>query len=229
MAEGVPRERRATTCRSNGSERRPADPTVDLQKQITVLADAISRMGVLLSTLMKQVVDDENIRASQQQFVRGCEQRRDVDDRGYSPRYMQPRRHNDTVMRVVVVTIVGSSAISGENVRDFGNSRMNRREGVGIRETCRRYTLPVVLRRTYTEDAPRVVDRTTQRHSDTRWQHVRCVKAREPTGTILSRNALSPINREHMRSATLSAIPIWISRRDAGELHPRAALRNRAL
>ena len=93
MAEGVPRERRATTCRSNGSERRPADPTVDLQKQITVLADAISRMGVLLSTFTKQVVDDENIRASQQQFVRGCEQRRDVDDRGYSPRYMQRRRH----------------------------------------------------------------------------------------------------------------------------------------
>ena len=91
MAEGVPREWRATTCRGNGSERRPADPTVDLQKQITALADAISRMGVLLSTLTKQVVDDENIRASQQQFVRGCEQRR--DDRGYSPRYMQRRRH----------------------------------------------------------------------------------------------------------------------------------------
>ena len=34
---------------------------------------------------------------------------------------------NDTVMRVVVVTIVGSSAISAENVRDFGNSRMSRR------------------------------------------------------------------------------------------------------
>ena len=91
MAEGVPRERRATTCRGNGSERRPVDPTVDLQKQITVLADAISRMGVLLSTLTKQVVDDENTRASQQQFVRGCEQRR--DDRGYSPRYMQRRRY----------------------------------------------------------------------------------------------------------------------------------------
>ena len=91
MAEGVPRERKATTCRGNDSERRHADPTVDLQKQITVIADAISRMGVLLSTLTKQVVDDENIRASQQQFVRGCEQRR--DDRGYSPRYMQRRRH----------------------------------------------------------------------------------------------------------------------------------------
>ena len=32
MAEGVPRERRATTCPGDGSERRPADPTVDLQK-----------------------------------------------------------------------------------------------------------------------------------------------------------------------------------------------------
>ena len=32
---------------------------------------------------------------------------------------------NDTVMRVVVVTVVGSSAISGESVRDFGNSRMS--------------------------------------------------------------------------------------------------------
>ena len=89
MAEGVPRERRATTCRGDGSERRPADPTVGLQKQITALADAISRMGVLLSTLTKQVVDDENIRASQQQFVRGCEQRR--DDREYSQRYTQRR------------------------------------------------------------------------------------------------------------------------------------------
>ena len=91
MAEGVPRERRATTCRGDGSERRPADPTVGLQKQITALADAISRMGVLLSTLTKQVVDDENIRASQQQFVRGCEQRR--GDREYSQRYTQRRRH----------------------------------------------------------------------------------------------------------------------------------------
>ena len=32
MAEGVPRERRANTGRGNGSERRHADPTVDLQK-----------------------------------------------------------------------------------------------------------------------------------------------------------------------------------------------------
>ena len=72
---------------------------------------------------------------------------------------------NDTVMRMVVVTLVGSSDISGESVRNFGvNSRMSKREGVGIRETWRKSTLPVVLRRTYTEDAPRVVDRTTQRH-----------------------------------------------------------------
>ena len=91
MAEGVPRERRTTTCRGDGSERRPTDPTVDLQKQITALTNAISRMGVLLSTLTKQVVDDENIRATQQQFVRGCEQKR--GDRGYSPRYTQRRRH----------------------------------------------------------------------------------------------------------------------------------------
>ena len=76
---------------------------------------------------------------------------------------------NDTVMRVVVDTVVGSSAISGESVRDFGNNRMSMREGVGIRETSRRCTLPVVLLRTYTEDAPLVVDRTILRHSDARW------------------------------------------------------------
>ena len=94
MAEAVPRERRATTCRCDGSERRPTDPTVDLQKQITALTDAISQMGVLLAhplTLTKQVVDDEHIRDSQQQFVRGCEQRR--GDREYSQRYTQRRRH----------------------------------------------------------------------------------------------------------------------------------------
>ena len=51
MAEDVPRERSATTCRGDVSDRRPADPTVDLQKQITALADAISHMGVLLSSL----------------------------------------------------------------------------------------------------------------------------------------------------------------------------------
>ena len=72
----MPRERRATTCRGDGIERMPTEPTVDLQKQITALTDAISHMGVLLATLTKQVVDDEIIRASQQQFVCGCEQRR---------------------------------------------------------------------------------------------------------------------------------------------------------
>ena len=51
MTEGVPREWRATTCRGDGSERRPTDPTVDLQKQIAALTDAISHMGVLLATL----------------------------------------------------------------------------------------------------------------------------------------------------------------------------------
>ena len=88
MAEGVPRERRATTCRGDGSERMPANPTVDLQKQVTALADTISR---ILSTITKQVADVENIRAIQQQFVRGCEQRR--GDREYSQRYTQRRRH----------------------------------------------------------------------------------------------------------------------------------------
>ena len=43
MAEGVPRERRATLCRDEGTDRRPTDTTVDLQNQITALADAISR------------------------------------------------------------------------------------------------------------------------------------------------------------------------------------------
>ena len=46
MAEGVPRERRATTCRDDGSERMHTDPTVDLQKEITALAGVISRMVV---------------------------------------------------------------------------------------------------------------------------------------------------------------------------------------
>ena len=32
--------------------------------------------------------------------------------------------------------------------------------------------IPAVLRRTYAEDATRIVDRTTQPQSDTRWQHV---------------------------------------------------------
>ena len=91
MAEGVPRERRATTCRGDGSERRPTDPTVDLQKEITALAGVISRMVVQVAALTKQIVDEQNIRANQQQIGRGSEQRR--GDRGYSPRYTQRRRH----------------------------------------------------------------------------------------------------------------------------------------
>ena len=51
MADGVQRERRATPCRCDGSDRRPTDHTVDLQKQITALADGISQFGVILATL----------------------------------------------------------------------------------------------------------------------------------------------------------------------------------
>ena len=60
MAEGVPRERRATTCRGDGSERRSSDPTVDLQKEITALAGVISRMVVQVATLTKQIDDERN-------------------------------------------------------------------------------------------------------------------------------------------------------------------------
>ena len=91
MAEGVPRERRATTCRGDGSERRPTDPTVDLQKEITALAGVISRMVVQVATLTKQIVDEQNIRANQQQIGRGSEQRRGDCQR--SQRYAQRRRH----------------------------------------------------------------------------------------------------------------------------------------
>ena len=95
MAEGVPHKRRATTCRGDGSERRPTEPIVDLQKEryiyITALAGVISRMVVQVATLTKQIVDEQNIRANQQQIGRGSEQRR--GDRGYSPRYTQRRRH----------------------------------------------------------------------------------------------------------------------------------------
>ena len=51
MANGVPRERRATPCRCDGSDRRPTDHTVDLQKQITALADRILQVRVILATL----------------------------------------------------------------------------------------------------------------------------------------------------------------------------------
>ena len=92
MAEGVPRERRATTCRGDGSERRPSDPTVDLQKEITALAGVISRMVVQVATLTKQFDDERNIRANQQQIGRGSEQRRGDCQR--SQRYAQRRRYS---------------------------------------------------------------------------------------------------------------------------------------
>ena len=43
--------------RVDGSDRRLPDHTVDLQKQITALADGIAQMGVLLATLTKSVDD----------------------------------------------------------------------------------------------------------------------------------------------------------------------------
>ena len=92
MAEGVPRERRATTCRGDGSERRPSDPTVDLQKEITALAGVISRMVVQVATLTKQIDDERNIHANQQQIGRGSEQRRGDCQR--SQRYAQRRRYS---------------------------------------------------------------------------------------------------------------------------------------
>ena len=92
MAEGVPRERRATTCRGDGSERRPSDPTVDLQKEITALAGVISRMVVQVATLTKQIDDERNIHANQQQIGRGSEQMRGDCQR--SQRYAQRRRYS---------------------------------------------------------------------------------------------------------------------------------------
>ena len=92
MAEGVPRERRATTCRGDGSERRPSDPTVDLQKEITALACVISRMVVQVATLTKQIDDERNIRANQQQIGRCSEQMRGDCQR--SQRYAQRRRYS---------------------------------------------------------------------------------------------------------------------------------------
>ena len=89
MADGVPRERRATPCRCDGSDRRPTDHTVDLQKQITALSYRISQLGVILATLTKSV--DDKIIAKQQHIGRGCEQRR--GDREYSQRDTQRRRH----------------------------------------------------------------------------------------------------------------------------------------
>ena len=92
MAEGVPRERRATTCRGDGSERRPSDPTVDLQKEITALAGVISRMVVQVATLTKQIDDERNIRANQHQIGRCSEQMRGDCQR--SQRYAQRRRYS---------------------------------------------------------------------------------------------------------------------------------------
>ena len=92
MAEGVPRERRATTCRGDGSERRPSDHTVDLQKEITALAGVISRMVVHVATLTTQIDDERNIRANQQQIGRCSEQMRGDCQR--SQRYAQRRRYS---------------------------------------------------------------------------------------------------------------------------------------
>ena len=92
MAEGVPRERRATLCRDEGNDRYPIDPTGDVQKTDNCARGCDFTHGCASSNFItKQVVDDANIRASQQQFVRGCEQRR--GDREYSQRYMQRRQH----------------------------------------------------------------------------------------------------------------------------------------
>ena len=88
MADGVARERIATPCRCDGSDRRHTDHTVDLLKRITALAEGISQLGVILA-LTKSV--DDKILAKQQQIGRGCEQRR--GDREYSQRHTHPRRH----------------------------------------------------------------------------------------------------------------------------------------
>ena len=168
MAEGVQRERRATTCRGDGIEREPIDPTVDMQKEITALAGVISRMVVQVATLTKQIVDERNIRANQQHIGRGSEQRR--GDRGYSPRYTQRRRHKrhgHTRDRCYGCGQFGH--FRRECTRFWKQSYEQERGSRYIRETCRRSTLPVVLRRTYTEDAPLVVDQTILRHSVTRW------------------------------------------------------------
>ena len=89
MSDGVPRERRQPRVDVIAGDCRHTDHTVDLQKQITALADGISQMGVLLASLTKSV-DDKSC-AKQQQIGRGCEQRR--RDREYSQRNTQRRRH----------------------------------------------------------------------------------------------------------------------------------------
>ena len=117
MAEGVLRERRATTCRGDGSERRPADPTVDLQKEITALAGVISRMVVQVATLTKQIVDERNIRANQQQIGRGSKQRRGDCQR--SQRYALRRRHRRHAYSRYRCYGCGNWDISEESVRDL--------------------------------------------------------------------------------------------------------------
>ena len=117
MAEGVPRERRATTCRGDGSERRPSDPSVDLQKEITALAGVISRMVVQVATLTKQIDDERNIRANQQQIGRGSEQRRVIVNVHSDTRSGGDTA--DTPILEVVVTPVENWDIFEESVRDL--------------------------------------------------------------------------------------------------------------
>ena len=69
-----------------------AIPQMNLQKEITALAGVISRMVVQVATLTKQIDDERNIRANQQQIGRGSEQRRGDCQR--SQRYAQRRRYS---------------------------------------------------------------------------------------------------------------------------------------
>ena len=108
MADGVPSERRATPCRGDGSDRKPTDHTVALQKQITALADAISQVGVLLATLTITFALSNN--KSAVGANKGVNIHRDTRSGGDT---------DDTVIRVVVVTVVDCSDISGESVGDF--------------------------------------------------------------------------------------------------------------
>ena len=143
---------------------------------------------MILATLTKTV--DDKILAKHQQIGRGCEQRR--DDRDYSQRHAQRRRHRRH----------GHSRGRCYGCGQFGHFRRECTRFVSeqSREHARasRYSgnvqeihsTVVVLRRTYTEDVLREVDRTAQRQSDTRWQHVRCVKTYEPTRATRSRNVV---------------------------------------
>ena len=221
MADGVPRERRATPCRCDGSDRRPTDHTVDLEKQITALADRISQLRVILATLTKSV--DDKILAKQQQIGRGCEQRR--GDREYSQRHTQRRRHRrhgHSSGRCYGCGQFGHfrrecTRFVSEQSREHARASRYSGNGQEIHSTgCATSHLHGGCTTGSRSDA--------QRQSDTRWQHVRCVKTYEPTRATRSRNAVSPINREHMCSATCSAITGWSSRRDAGEPHLSALI-----